>query len=67
MSDFEKLYQAQGMILKAQTDYINEYVDFVNCMNTSNPEDLNRLQYLRGRADAICAAYSIISNLINEE
>ena len=67
MSDFDKLIKAQDMILKAKTDYINEFSDFVNTMKACNPEDLKRAQYLHGRADAICAAYSIITNLINNE
>ena len=67
MSDFDKLIKAHDMLLKAKTDYINEFSDFVNCMKTCNPENLKRAQYLHGRADAICAAYSIIYNLINNE
>lgn len=67
MSDFDKLIKAQDMLLKAKTDYINEFSDFVNCMKACNPEDLKRAQYLHGRADAICAAYSIIRNLIDAE
>ena len=67
MSDFEKLYQAERMLLKAKTDYINEFSDFVNCMKACNPEDLKRAQYLHGKADAICAAYIIVRNLLENE